>query len=175
MRLLQPKPRHDAMDDVVVDTNVLAHAENPNDAWFEASRGFFSALLASNVRWCLDEGFSPVESQNRSRIYSEYRATVLPVDLGMQVLAHLAGTGRVQLVPRPSSAVRQQIRRLVPRNTRDRVFIEVAYGCVDRLLVSHDYADFHDHCRSALRTSLAVDVIDAGSCALRIQSSGACG
>lgn len=156
------------MDDVVVDTNVLAHADNPGHAFFESSREFFSALLEAETAWCLDEGFHPLESGNLSRVYSEYRATVLPIGLGLQVLAHLAATGRIRLVSRANSRVRGQIRRIVPHNTVDRLFVELAYGSTEHVLVSHDYSDFHEDCRTVLLARLGVEIVDAGPCCGRL-------
>ena len=155
------------MDDVVVDTNILAHSGNPSNASFDAARHFLLDLLRSSTAWCMDPGFSLIESQNRSRILSEYLATVPPTDLGLQVLARLAATGRITIVDRPTRSVRGQIRRLVPGNPGDRVFVEVAYGSTDHVLVSHDESDFHPECRAQLRERLGVIVLDAATCRSR--------
>lgn len=156
------------MDDVVIDTNVLAHSGNPSNALFDASRDFLVAVLESSISWCIDQGFSLVEAQNRSRIFSEYLATVPPTDLGLQVLARLAATGRVNIIDRPMRSVREQIRHLIPGNPGDRVFVEVAYGSRDHILVSHDESDFHDQCRAQLEHGLGVIVLDAAACRSRI-------
>ena len=147
------------MVDITIDTNVILHAENPNESRFAAAISFFALLQTSDVIWCLDEGFDASEARNRSRIYSEYLARALPSALGMQVLAFLAANERIVSRPAPSPTVRKTIRQLVWDPT-DRVFAHVAKQSESGVLVTHDLANFPTQCCKGLE-DLGVAVVDA--------------
>ena len=62
------------IDDIVVDTNVLAHAGNPDEARQQSSIDLVVALKAGKTSICVDAGFHLDESKNRSHIAVEYRS-----------------------------------------------------------------------------------------------------
>jgi len=93
------------ISDVVIDTNVLVHADNPMEARSAASRSLLQGLLGVNTVLCVDEGYDPDEPRNRSRIGSEYRQNLRFGSLGLAVLVHLAGQGRIRTLPRRAPSV----------------------------------------------------------------------
>ena len=142
------------LDDLVVDTNVLVHADNPAEDRHADAVELLNILLEGSTSLCVDEGFDSVESADRSLIVGEYREHLTPVATGMQVLAHLARTGRVKIVPRTAPvAVRKQINQMI-RDKRDRTFLVVAHNSSERVLCSHDYVDLASDKRKALRKSI---------------------
>jgi hypothetical protein len=150
------------LSDVVLDTNVLMHADNPSEERQGDAIAFLEALLACATAICVDEGFDMEESRNRSLIGGEYLARLTAPSLGYQVLVQVFSQGRVVEV---STAVEDRVRRVVRRcvnKPRDRTFVRVAYNSSDRLLCSHDYDDFPPLARGELSKKLGITVGDAG-------------
>ena len=150
------------LNDIVVDTNVFVHASNPNVPFHATSLALLRVLGDATVVLCVDEGFDIVEAQNRSLIAGEYYGNLISGMVGFAIIATLASTGRLKQVPkRVPQAVAQKIRRLVPRNPRDRTFLRVSFNSHERILVSHDFDDFGPGVRTALKASVSVAVITA--------------
>jgi hypothetical protein len=156
------------LEDIVVDTNVLMHADNPNEVRQADATDFLTRLLDAETRLSVDKGFELDESRNRSLIGSEYLTHLTPLSLGYRVLVQLAGTGRIRFVDRSlDQRTRSRINQLVP-NKRDRTFVAVAYESDDQTLCSHDYQDFSTRVRRELATRLDVTVCNAGDACLMI-------
>jgi hypothetical protein len=155
------------LDDLVIDTNVLVHAQNPGERRFKDSVQFVESLLGCKAQLCVDPGFSAVESANRSLIGGEYLDKLRVGSIGYSALVMLIGAGRVREVPRAADrAANKKILQLV-RKKRDRTFLSVAWGTSEKLLVSHDYEDFQEKKRAEIRKSIGVRMADAaGVCAL---------
>ena len=154
--------------DIVLDTNVLVHAENPAEQRCEASRCLLQRMLLVDTHLCVDEGFHLIEAMNRSRISSEYLGHLRFGSMGFAVVAQLAAAGRIKVLsPKPGAAVAKRIRQLI-RNTTDRVFLAVSYASNEKLLVSHDYVDFQETKRETLRREFGVAVIEACVCNPRL-------
>jgi predicted nucleic acid-binding protein len=153
--------------DVVVDTNVWAHADNPIESRQADSIAFLRQLLATDTELCVDPGFSLTESQNRSRIGSEYLTHLSALPFASAALAALANSGRIAFVStKVSDGVRRTINRVV-RDPSDRVFVKVAHNSGARLLCSHDYTHLPAAVRSTLR-GFHVDVLSAGEALPRL-------
>ena len=149
------------IEDITLDTNVLMHADNPNEIRFEASKSFLERLLEVETHLCIDEGFSLDEGENKSLIGHEYLQRLSQGGLGYAVISFLAQTGRVAIVEkRIPPAVVNKINQLIS-NKRDKTFIRVAYNSTTRTLVSHDFADFSGVVREKLRKKLCLRIEDA--------------
>ena len=48
------------IDDIVIDTNVLVHAQNPNEKRFVDTTNLIKIILDSNTSLCVDEGFNEI-------------------------------------------------------------------------------------------------------------------
>ncbi len=152
------------LSDLVIDTNVLVHAQNPSEQRCADARRLLTTLLDTTAVLCVDQGFACDEGQNRSHIGTEYLQNLRAGSLALQVIATLAGSGRVrQLGRRAPQATARQINQLI-RNRVDRVFLSVAFNSTDRVLVSHDLEDFQLPKRDTIRRTLGVRVVEAQDC-----------
>lgn len=152
------------ISELVLDTNVLAHCCNPNEPRRKEALELVLAIQHSSTSLCVDDGFSIVESQNRSIIGAEYMAHLVYGSLGLYLIQFLAVNGRVRVYPkRPPHDIARRINRVI-RNAHDRAFVGVAWHSSERVLVSHDYTDFDHDKRIHLSSELGVDVIDSRQC-----------
>lgn len=150
-----------AIDDIVVDTNVLMHASNPQEPRFDAAKNFLERFVQVHTCLCVDEGFDIDESRNRSLIGGEYLDRLSPGTIGYAVISMLALDGRLSMVPtRVADPVRRKINQMIG-NSRDRTFVRVAVNSGGRVLVSHDYSDFPVPIRNKINLELGVLVEDA--------------
>lgn len=137
--------------DVVVDTNVWAHADNPNESRQAASISFLQSIGDSGTKICVDQDFSLIESENRSKIGSEYLEQLSACPFAAAMLASLARAGRFLVVStRVPNPVRARINRSVG-DPSDRVFVKVAHNSHSGVLCSHDYKHLPRRCRAELR------------------------
>lgn len=152
------------LDDIVVDTNVWAHADNPTELRQADAIELLTDLAAADTKICVDEGFSLVESENRSKIGSEYLAHLSGLPLASALIATLASSGRVAMVTTSvSDPVRRTINRLI-RDPSDRVFAKVAHNASSGVLCSHDFAHYPPRVRKSLLT-VQVRVLSAAQSA----------
>jgi hypothetical protein len=148
--------------DIVVDTNVFVHANNPENSYSDESKAFAHTLLAADTALCLDEGFAADEARNRSRIAAEYWQHLSPGMLGHEVIQTLAAARRVRTVELPTDQNdKRTIRRLVPRDATDRAFLGTAIRSDDRVLVSHDFDDFSDDVRDEAEAEWHMRFVEA--------------
>lgn len=149
-----------ARKDIVLDTNVIAHASNPNDpTQADCFRILDWLRLTTAVDWTLDDNGKEAPDPRTSVLVKEYRATLAPGSLGLELLTHFLQSGRVAYVPRPKYDVRKKIEKLIPANKADRVVLGAAHGSSSRVLVTDDYADFPDSVRKIAKKSLKVNVL----------------
>ena len=148
--------------DIVVDTNVLMHADNFQEPRQTDARAFLLSLRKSETLLCVDEGFDTDEAKNRSHIGSEYLEHLNFGMLGFAVVAHLASADRVREVPRTTpTAITRRIRMGVG-NPRDRIFVRVAFNAKEKTLASHDFTHLPQQVRNALSETIGVDIYSAG-------------
>jgi hypothetical protein len=154
------------MDDIVVDTNVFAHTQNPNNEHFSASVTFTNSLLDSDVLLCVDKGFQLDESKNRSIICYEYLQHIVFGSPAYFVILKLAMDGRIMQLDRLTNrSTSRKINQLLA-NKHDRTFLNVACNSSDKTLVSHDYVDFSIAKRRTIKREIDVDVITAADVAI---------
>jgi predicted nucleic acid-binding protein len=154
------------MKDLVIDTNVLLHAQNPNERRCAAARTLLRKLLKSSTKLCIDDGFSIKPANNRSMIGGEYLDKLMHGSIGYAVLVELLRVSRVRQVPRrPGNKEAKKINQLI-RTRRDRTFVGVTCNSDERVLVSHDFRDFQISKRRLLRKSLNVHIVEAEECDL---------
>ena len=147
--------------DLVVDTNVLVHAQNPSEQRCNDARTLLHRLLNDDTALCVDEGFNPDEALNRSSIGAEYVEHIRAGTLPYTVIAQLAMSGRVVQKPKRAPRREQKLIEQMIRNRTDRVFLGVAFNSISKVLVSHDFTDFQIQKRPSIRRALGVDVLEA--------------
>ena len=155
------------LEDIVIDTNVLMHADNVSSGRDKEAFGLVQAMLASQTVLCLDVQSSRGEDDPRSSlIRQEYREHL--DGLGGRFVAHMVDEGRVKYVAREvDKDVSRWINQRIP-NKRDRTFVKVAINSIESVLASHDYSDFSASTRKDLSKRVQVDVLDAGEAAFRV-------
>ena len=144
--------------DVVVDTNIWLHANNPTVDTFAAALEFVRTLLRSSTVLCFDTGVSLTEACNRSRILSEYLAQIKGSGVGKKILEELLQSGRwTDVSGKVTNAQRKVIDQNVP-DKRDRVFAKVATNSKSQSLISHDKKAFRTKCKAQLQQKCGVRV-----------------
>lgn len=152
------------LEDVVIDTNVLMHAQNPDEPRFSDARQLIEHMLGCTALLCVDRGFDVHPARNQSKIGAEYLDKLQPGSLGFTLVVTLVEARRLRQTDRlPPPDVSRAINQLI-RNRRDRTFVGVPYNSTERMLVSHDYQDFQPAKRGLIRRKLGVRVIDAATC-----------
>ena len=152
------------LEDVVVDTNVLMHAQNPNESRFSDARQLIERMLECTTLLCVDRGFDINPARNQSKIGAEYLDKLQPGSLGFALVVSLVAAFRLKQIDRlPPRDVSRAINQVI-RNRRDRTFVGVSYNSTERMLVSHDYQDFQPAKRALIRQNLGVRVVDATTC-----------
>lgn len=152
------------INDVVIDTNVLVHAQNPKEQRFVDSTNLIDTIIDSNTSLCVDEGFSEIESKNRSAISAEYLNNLRFGSAGLNLIVQLSSQDRIkQLKKRAPNPISRQINQIL-RNKTDRIFLNVAYNSDEKVFVSHDYKDFQPPKRCKIYSTLNIRVIEACDC-----------
>jgi hypothetical protein len=152
------------LDDIVVDTNVLMHADNPQEKRCAESRALVNDLTVGTTLLCMDEGFDIDQSHNRSAIGAEYLANVRFGSPSHAMIVKLALEARIRPLPRRAHrAAARRINQLVRKRT-DRTFLNVAVNSRSSFFVSHDFKDFQKAKRRTIRKELGVRVVEACDC-----------
>ncbi|HET7483993.1 MAG TPA: hypothetical protein VFJ64_01300 [Solirubrobacterales bacterium] len=147
--------------DLVIDTNVFVHADNPAEKRYTAASALLNALVDGETEIGVDDGFDLDPSANKSLIGHEYLEKLTPLSAGFRVLAHLAQSGRTKFVSKKfDPATRKQINQIV-RNKRDRTFLLVSTEMDDRVFCSHDFKDFQKRKRRDIKAKLGVSILEA--------------
>lgn len=149
--------------DVVIDSNIFGHAQNPGlGAWFAEATTFLTELLEVETHVCLDEGVG----SGQGRILAEYEKVISPTGLAAPVLAQVLLEGRYREVPgRVPSIVRTRVNGLVrAQKAMDRLFLCVTYQSHESVFVTHDDQDFGDEVREQALDQLGIRIVDAVDC-----------
>jgi len=149
--------------DIVLDTNVLMHADNDKEPRCQMSRDLLTELQDCATHLCVDEGFNLDEAKNRSQIYSEYLGHLRHGTLGFALVAHLARSQRVRTVSR---GVPPQVSKKIYTqglSGPDRTYVKVAFNSDGKTLACHDFGDVPVTVRVRLRKTIGVHVLDAGA------------
>jgi hypothetical protein len=156
--------------DVVVDTDVLAHAENPASGRQEDSRNFITAMRACGTLLCLDDEFTGDEATSRG-IAAEYLARLTPGSQGLTLIQELVEIGRIRVVSaRVSTAQNRAIAQIIGDRT-DRKFAKAAINSDEKVVVSHDRGFQAPTARKALAKRLGIGVLDAGACCRELEGA----
>lgn len=145
----------------MIDTNVLVHANNPEEMRQEQCQSLLGLLLDCETMLAVDEGFNQDPSKNRSHIGQEYIENLRAGMLGYTVVSKLASSKRIRVFPKRAAIREQKIIIQLLRKPVDRVFLGVACNSSERTLVSHDYEDFQEPKRDTIHKELGVLVIEA--------------
>lgn len=147
------------LSELVVDTNVLLHADDPRQAHCDDAQALLRDLLEGKTCLCVDEGFDLDEARNQSLIGGEYFSRLAASSTASAVLAELFSTGAVHFVSRTvTRAVKKNIEQTV-RKKRDRTFLFVAHNSDGKVLCSHDYEDMQKAKRRFLKAKTGVEVL----------------
>ena len=162
------------LKDIVIDTNVLMHADNVSSGRDKEAVDLLVAMLSSNTALCLDVASGGEEYSGSSLIRQEYSERLDGGGLGTQFVTQMASEGRISYVSREVEAgIRKWINQSIG-NTRDRTFVRAAINSSEKVLASHDYLDFRASVRKELWKKVQVDVLDAGEAAVRVGDGGGC-
>lgn len=151
--------------DVVLDTNVLSHADNGNAAEHATALAVLGWMDDSEVTWVLDDQGKNAPDPQTSVLYAEYRATLAPQGFAISVFIRCLGFGRVAFSPRPDREMRAKLRALVPANVKDQAVLGAAVGSTNKVLVSNDLRDFSPAVRATADSALDVLILDSGEAA----------
>jgi len=154
-----------SLHDVVVDTNVLLHADDPRQSHQADAQLVLTRLLKGDASLCVDEGFDLDESRNSSLIGAEYLSHLTATHTATPVIAHLMASGRVTFLPKKTSrAVKQCVDQCV-KKPRDRTFLLIAHNSDDQVLCSHDFEDMQPRKRKHLLAAIDVRILESAQVA----------
>ncbi len=128
--------------DVVIDTNILVHAENKKIKVHQECVDFIGYLSDSSELLCFDEGFVWHETYNKSHIAHEYMTHLRHGSMGYILVAKLAQSKRISVVPRLAPIKERKLITQTVTKQRDRIFLNVAFNSDNKILISNDYEDF---------------------------------
>jgi hypothetical protein len=149
------------MDDIVVDTNVLVHSSNPQEAMCVAARQLIQRIGDSTVILCLDEGFDTDPAKNRSHIGYEYIQHVRHGSFAFGFILKLVSEQRIRALSRKvDTRSKRRICQSI-RKPADRTFVFVTLNSLERTLVSHDFEDFSVNKRAYLEGELGIRIVTA--------------
>lgn len=149
------------LKDVVIDTNILMHASDPRQKFQGACVAFLKGIESSEIKICVDEGFSVRESDNRSIIGSEYLRHIRYGSLSYAVIFNLATKRRIKVL---SKSVPKDVKRKIERsinNRHDRVYVKITYNSLSKALISHDFDDISQKVRDDLKDSFSLSIVIA--------------
>jgi hypothetical protein len=145
--------------DIVIDTNVFVHADNCGIDYYYSAKEFLKKVEKSSVKLCLDAGFDPVESRNRSHIGGEYYRVLRQGTRGYNTLMTLVRANRYKVFNGGEIAKRKRNAGKLIHNSPDIYFLCVAILSYDHLLVSNDLTDFTEGKRSKILENFGVRVL----------------
>ena len=147
--------------DIVIDTNVLMHADDPRQGNRDAIVKLFGIMKTKTTALCVDEGFDLNEAKNKSYIAAEYLKWLTFGGLGFGLVAYLASNGRVKFTTRKVSVQTRNVINQASSDNTDRVFIQVALNSEEKAIASHDKKNFNKKAVRKLKNDLGVFVGDA--------------
>lgn len=146
---------------IIIDTNVLVHANNQQELRHKYCVNLIMKLLASDKFIGLDPGFSIDGGINKSLIGSEYHKHLIYGSLGFSLLVEYFKNKRVKEIELSTDpAVSKKIMTRI-RNKRDRTFLKVTYNSPKKILISHDFEDFSATNRKYFKKELSINIVEA--------------
>ena len=137
-------------EDIVVDTNVFMHADDPRSPERQAaSKDLLSYIDTNQIPIGIDEG---------KKIFGEYLEFLASSSIGRSYVAKWLSTNNYTLLstkmsPSDSGWVGRNI-----ADTLDKVFLKVAVNSIENDLVSHDFDDFPKRKRKEIGKRFGVTV-----------------
>lgn len=160
-KAIEHTPPDHAHRDVVIDANVLAHSDNEDSYYYLQALDLIDWVVSEDLWWAMDDNGKCAPAVETSLIYTEYINTVSPQCPALIIFQNLLQRGdRVCFAERPGQALRNEIRKLVPNNPKDRVVLGAACGTGSRWLVSGDLTDFSDEVRTKCESAFDVRITD---------------
>jgi hypothetical protein len=148
-----------SLDDLVVDTNVLMHVDDPRQDHQEDAIALLQKLSAAATALCVDEGFDMDPAVNTSLIGGEYLQLLTGAHTALAIIAHMFASDRIRTVRRKvPQATKKSIEQCV-RKKRDRTFIAVAHNSAEGILCSHDFEDMQKKKRNHIRRATGVQIV----------------
>jgi len=149
------------IDDIVIDTNILVHADNHEEPRQEHCIAIIEKIYSSEQFLCMDEGFDVIESKNSSFIGYEYMKHLRFGMQGYALILKLVQEDRLRFVSKKIPAtVNNKINRTGIKKS-DRIFVKVTFNSDNKILVTHDYEDFTTKVRGIIKNEIGVNVYDA--------------
>jgi len=152
--------------EIIIDTNIFLHANNPCNKCFESSEEFLNFVLENcNIKICVDIGKS-----DGSQILQEYldHINLQAPGRGSFILSHILASKRYvgkNKHPQYENSKRRNDRKkkIIETNISnheqvDRIFLGVTCNSRDKIFISDDFSDFHKRKRSILRAKLDIDI-----------------
>jgi len=136
-------------DDIVVDTNVFMHADNPKSGRQDSARNLLNQI---------DQNSIPIGIDDAQKIFGEYLEYLAASSLGRNYLTKWFSQGAYVLI---SAKVPPSDARWIGKNisdTLDKVFLKVATNSQEQDFVSHDFDDFPKRKRRDILARLGVSV-----------------
>lgn len=146
--------------DIVIDTNILMHANNNEEATQEDCIALINYLLNSTELVCIDTAIDV----NQSRILHEYIDKLrTPGTTGRNFVERMLQWQRFKPV---SKSVNQRKTKIINQNinhnkNEDKIFVKVTCNSVEKLLVSHDFEDFQNWKRDLFNDELEIQIVTA--------------
>jgi predicted nucleic acid-binding protein len=154
------------LSDIVVDTDVFAHAENPTVDTYDDSREFIETLRGVQTSLCFDNVFNTDTAKNKSQIASEYFERLPAGSIALVLIAECAAADRISVVGRKVRPEQARAIRELVRDKSDHKFIRTAINSQEKLVVSHDGHILKR--ASDIADRLDVSAVRAGACLARL-------
>jgi hypothetical protein len=148
------------MNDILIDTNILMHANNSHEKVQGDCIALLEYLLTSSELICIDKEINI----DRSMILHEYFDNLkTPGTLGRNFIEKILNQKRFKPISRHTEhRVTKIVNQHINRDKHvDKIFIKATYNSEDKTLVSHDYEDFQDAKRDFFRRYLNIHIIQA--------------
>ena len=151
----------DTLSELVIDTNIFVHSDNPGVSYYQSSRAFLKAFMNSEVALVVDEHFDTKPAVNSSRIGYEYVQHIHHGSLGFYVLLLVIENDRLhQAETAQYTPYKRRFKQMV-RNKTDIIFLSVAASTADKVFVSNDFNDFQRNKRIRWKRENLVSVFDS--------------
>lgn len=126
------------LKDLVVDTNVLGHANNPGVSMSAISRQLLARLLTVATTIGVDPGISWPATSSTSRLWCEYRDTGVfrYGSVAFHFMAAMLRARRVHEIP-PAKIRAHDLRGMVAPG-RDSLVVKIAVATREKIVITHD-------------------------------------
>ncbi|MCH8902674.1 MAG: hypothetical protein IIA45_01995 [Bacteroidetes bacterium] len=149
------------LKDIVLDTNVLEHADNSLEKRNTASIMLLYSVNSSSVKLCLDWNTKKSFDVAQSIIWTQYLERLNPMMQGYKMLEYLLKNKRIKPVSRNVALNVNKIIIQRIKDPQDKVFVKVVHGSISKVLVSHDFRDFQIAKRKFFKKKLKISIITA--------------